>query len=454
MPEIRCIYCNKGESDGIKLSKSDIIPDSLTNAKITCSNVCSEEHNSKFGNTFESEVINNLAFLRNKLNIKSKRGKFPEYTCEIEIDGTTFIKNKLSSDSNPIGKSILRSKDGTTLLKAINDLDDVENYEKIYDSKSLIINKKTNIDLQIFNSESMFRMVSKIAYEWFCKINNIMYRNSSFLDIINFITTGKSDKTIVVPIMENNIITQMEKLINTGSHFVAYYITDKKELKAIVSIFGVALYKINVSDKLVDLDFLYEIAIQEFDLVKTHDPVVYKSINDLKSDCENNFILMNIEQKYTIPVCISDIDNKKRDEILLTSLVYKYFNMEEHSYCEKSFYDYVKQRIDYILSNLFINKPEIKRFSKEYGGSNFRYVNWENPDADFWLRFYICYLIGKSSYSCIDDNSFNEIISNNLDIDNLRLTEELAKECKSKIIQDDRYLEIILEGLKKIDNWK
>lgn len=45
MPEkAACIYCGI-EAD---LSESDIIPDALTNARITNKNVCKTEHNNKF----------------------------------------------------------------------------------------------------------------------------------------------------------------------------------------------------------------------------------------------------------------------------------------------------------------------------------------------------------------------------------------------------------------------
>ncbi len=33
-------------------------------------------------------------------------------------------------------------------------------------------------------------MVSKIAYEWFCKIKKINEKKEDFLDIIDYITTG------------------------------------------------------------------------------------------------------------------------------------------------------------------------------------------------------------------------------------------------------------------------
>lgn len=65
-----CIYCGNTET-----SESDIIPDALTNARITNKNVCKTEHNNKFSDLFESDVIEALALITNELDIKSHKGE-------------------------------------------------------------------------------------------------------------------------------------------------------------------------------------------------------------------------------------------------------------------------------------------------------------------------------------------------------------------------------------------
>lgn len=458
MSETRCIYCNRSESDGIIINKSDIIPESLTNAKLTCSNVCSEDHNAEFGNTFESDVINELSVLRNKLNIKNKGNKFPPYPCKLEIGGKVFIKNKLHSDSDPIGRSTLKSDDETTLFKPICDSEDnIDIYEDIYDLKTLTINKIITINLSIFKSESMFRMVAKIAYEWFCKINDIMHMNTSFSDVINFIITGQSDKNIVTPITNKTFIDQISSLIGKGSHLLTYYTTSDNELKAIVSIFGVSFYKVNLTDNLINLDNTYKIVSQEFDLSKTHKPITYKSINDLENIYWDNFIFIN-SVNFFIPYCVSpDMDTSYSNKILLTHLVYKYLSTQNNNdYNDTDFFNSLKPRLEYLLSTIFINKPELKRFSKEYGGSNFTNINWDNPDSNFWLRFYILYLIGKSDSISINEDSLYEILYNKLPLDsnnNILISNELSQEWKSIITSDCNHLEVILKGFEKINNW-
>jgi len=57
------------------LSKSDIIPDALTNAKMINPNVCRIKHNNDFSDMFEAEVIQKLALITNELDIKSSKGK-------------------------------------------------------------------------------------------------------------------------------------------------------------------------------------------------------------------------------------------------------------------------------------------------------------------------------------------------------------------------------------------
>ena len=66
-----CIYCGNKHD----LSESDVIPDALTNARLTNKNVCRIEHNNKFSDLFEGEVTNSLAFLTKELEIKAGKGK-------------------------------------------------------------------------------------------------------------------------------------------------------------------------------------------------------------------------------------------------------------------------------------------------------------------------------------------------------------------------------------------
>jgi len=94
-----CIYCGVTED----LSKSDIIPDALTNAKMINPNVCRIKHNNDFSDMFEAEVIQKLALITNELDIKSSKGKnYASYESIITI-GDTDYNAKITSETELFG---------------------------------------------------------------------------------------------------------------------------------------------------------------------------------------------------------------------------------------------------------------------------------------------------------------------------------------------------------------
>ena len=108
----RCIYCGT-END---LSKSDIIPDALTNGKIINPNVCRVDHNNRFSDMFEDEVISKLAFITNELDIKSSKGnQYARYVANVIVDGTEYT-TRMNADTDLFNKKIMRSADGKSLI--------------------------------------------------------------------------------------------------------------------------------------------------------------------------------------------------------------------------------------------------------------------------------------------------------------------------------------------------
>ena len=96
----RCIYCGT-END---LSKSDIIPDALTNGKIINPNVCRVDHNNRFSDMFEDEVISKLAFITNELDIKSSKGnQYARYAASVIVEGTEYT-TKMNADTDLLSK--------------------------------------------------------------------------------------------------------------------------------------------------------------------------------------------------------------------------------------------------------------------------------------------------------------------------------------------------------------
>lgn len=112
MKEHKCIYCGASAD----LSESDIIPDALTNARITNKNVCRVAHNNRFSDLFESKVIEALSFITNELDIKSSKGKrYAAYDATVTIDGESY-KISLQSDKAIFDGRVLKSRDKSHMI--------------------------------------------------------------------------------------------------------------------------------------------------------------------------------------------------------------------------------------------------------------------------------------------------------------------------------------------------
>lgn len=195
--KVGCIYC--GESND--LSVSDIIPDALTNGKICNRHVCRIKHNNRFSDAFEFEVIDGLSAITNALNVKSSKGKsYAKYATEVIIDGTTY-NTKISSDTELFhGERILRSEDGKHFLGPMDKLAQFKS-AKIEDVSKVNINeigieKRITFDLSIFFCDRMYRLMVKIAFEWYCLCNDIQNKCDGLESVIQFITEGIGENPV------------------------------------------------------------------------------------------------------------------------------------------------------------------------------------------------------------------------------------------------------------------
>lgn len=185
--ENRCIYCGVSAD----LSKSDIIPDALTNRKIINKNVCRIKHNNNFSDLFESKIIKELAVITNELDIKSsksKSGAYHLYDVKIIIDGEGYV-TRLRTDNNILGSNVmLKSEDGKKNISTIEKLDKIANGKPVenLDLNKIIITKEVEFNPQAFASQEMFRLIAKIAFEWYCLKNKITDKIDDFEEIINF----------------------------------------------------------------------------------------------------------------------------------------------------------------------------------------------------------------------------------------------------------------------------
>ena len=183
------------------LSESDIIPDALTNARILNRNVCRIEHNNKFSDMFESKVIDALSFITNELDIKSSKGKnYAPYEAVVTIEGIDY-NIRLHGDKEIFNGRVLKSTDNTQMIssydRAVKIAKDERKVQPL-DINTIEIEKKVRINNEIFFDISMFRMLSKIAFEWYCAKNSISGYYSEFSNIVEFITTGNGTNPVSI----------------------------------------------------------------------------------------------------------------------------------------------------------------------------------------------------------------------------------------------------------------
>lgn len=253
--EDKCIYCNKGISEGVELSESDIIPDALSRKRIINNNVCKIEHNNKFSDKFESYVINNLEQLRNHLGIPGKSNKIPAYSAKYVI-GNTVLTKKLTNKADFFTGKIIQGTNGgkKVLLGDIENLQRLKGYSpekvEILDFNNIEILQRIDIDLSLFFSNEMLRLAAKVGYEWFCKIFNINGVRPGYIEIINFIVDGATDAgDIVTIITDKDIYNMLNNQLDYGSHALTIYDSSDGNTYVLFSFFGLIIYKIRIKSQ-------------------------------------------------------------------------------------------------------------------------------------------------------------------------------------------------------------
>ncbi len=253
----RCIYCNKNENDGIKLSDSDVIPEALTNHRIRFKCVCQPEHNSNFSNAFESYVIDKLAYLRNMLDLFGKPKVKPTYTSNIHFVGNVFKLKKTTSGTKYF--------DGTSVFQGTCEANEKHVYygpktelrkkssfseEKFtaLDLNDIKISEEIDVDISVFFSMQMLRLAAKVSYEWYCKINAIhAFYCDQFAAVVEFITKGIGNDSIVEIITNFELTSMFEENGYSGAHSLYSYSFDGNTY-VLFSFFGLVMYRVKLKD--------------------------------------------------------------------------------------------------------------------------------------------------------------------------------------------------------------
>ncbi len=240
---MKCIYCNNNSD----LNCTHIIPDAMTGNNIMYQNsVCSYEHNTKFSEDFESNIIKKLAPILSNLNIKSSKGSnVPDYNIKV-LENDNVFETTYYKFSNVIrGNTIIKNTSGDTFFGTMQALSKIPNkYNRIFIDNNESYKTVTLYDVEVFFTCDIFRLVSKIAYEWFCKEYEIKEKVYEFQQIINFIVNGGENEFVTL-VYEENVYNNLHRFSNLGSHILCLNVHNDT-IEVMVSLFGIATYIVNL----------------------------------------------------------------------------------------------------------------------------------------------------------------------------------------------------------------
>ena len=359
-----CIYCGKTKN----LSKSDIIPDALTNKRIINPNVCSIDHNNKFSDAFESKIIEGLAFITNKLDITRKKGGYKSYEADIIVGDITY-PTKISSDadlflkkmSTEDGKTKIGPKDQIQTIVQNIKSDRVIDYSDV-DVNQQIIEKRVHIEGDTFICSEMHRLIAKIAYEWYCLHNDIREKLSGFNAIIDYIVSaiGESPVTFVC---DQKMYKEFDKHTGFGSHTIMSYIAQDGSVNVLVSLFGIAIYNVRLLPERIP-EYNYNAICEELDIEGGKKSFRHETINEVMDGWLAPLIaLQDVPDNGARQIPFGD-ESRLR---LLYSDVYMDITCQSFSVgSEDVIYNLLTERIKHIITTVFLTHKKLKRFIKEH----------------------------------------------------------------------------------------
>lgn len=455
----RCIYCNTSND----LSKSDIIADALTNARIYNNNVCRIAHNNKFSDLFESEVIEKLAFITNSLDIKSSKGKnYQKYDARLTIDGIDY-KTTLSSQAELfMNGKVLTSANGKSKLAEMALIEKMAHGNKdaieTVDINKQIIEQKVKIDIAVYFSTAMFRMISKVAYEWYCAENDISGKHEEFDNIIKFITEGTGDNPVSV-ITDEEVYNTLRDHSLLGSHILLSYNADDGE-NVIVSLFGIAIYRVLIADMVPSFCHVNCSYLELTTNGEKKNAGGYESIQDAESKafcCAFDETGTHAEYFGGLKAVIADSYSKERNNALLwityilpfTANIARSTSITEDN---KEIVSIIIAGIDDILNSGMLQLKTLKRFVKENFTGNPIKLNEHPNNASVSFLFYVLYRIGKSEADKVTDQELKNFLPDYAAISEKTVVKEavINKEVEDKmvaeILSDKDYSAILQKG--------
>ena len=217
---MKCIYCNSE----VELTSSDIITYAVTGAKLTKSFVC-KTHNAFTNDTYEKKFIADLDFFRNHLGLTTRDGKPIQYRAGLLVDGAEVHNVKISNrESLYAPKDVVVGTDdnGNKIIMAPMDRIEIISKGKAtpIDLNDIVVHKI--IEADSFLGFHAVHSIAKMAYEWYCYVNDIEEFKEKHSDIVNYIL-GNKDGDFVDVIVDCQYYSGMDVLSEIGTNTFFQY---------------------------------------------------------------------------------------------------------------------------------------------------------------------------------------------------------------------------------------
>lgn len=416
---------------------------------------------------FESKVIEALAFITNELDIKSSKGKnYASYDAVITIEGTDY-NLKLHGDNEIFNGRVIKSSDNTQMIssydKAVKIAKDESKVHPL-DVNTIELEKKVKINNAIFFDTAMYRMLSKIAYEWYCSKNNISGYYNEFEDIVKFITTGTGANPVSI-IQEMEIYKMIDVEVNLGSHVLLAFEKNNGEIDVIISLFGLLIYRVIVTkNKPNDCsnNFLYI----ELRTDSSRRELIHHSLDEVQQKffdilAPKKFVSAGIVNGVSImiPKKIEPIPNAELYPILFNLIKYFICADEDATGPNEKVNDIFLNQLKNITQASTLQKKSIKRFVNEifYEGHEKIRLNPQSSNKKATILFYSVYLIGLSQEICLDDRILQKILKEGLECAadaEFIVDDEMENKLKNIMMSDKNYSDVLEKGAEKVKNWK
>lgn len=450
-----CIYCGTTKD----LSDSDIIPDALTNAKIINPNVCRIAHNNRFSDMFEDYIIKELAIFTNELDIKSSKGKkYAAYDASFVIDDTAYA-TKISSETDLFHKSkIISTPDGKTKLGSLAQIQKIKGATgdsiKIVDINQIEIETRVILKMTPFFSMEMYRLMTKIAFEWYCLHNDVCGKLSEFENIIKFITTGNGTNPVGF-VSNPDVYALLDQTVAFGSHTLLSYISTDGSVNIMISLFGISAYNVRILDRPIE-NCKKNAMFQVLTIDAKRNQFFYNSVEDLETDFYESFseVLLPNGMKVKIPKNMKDMSLEYK---CLYILNYQLFQKALGCITEPTMdaVELLKNQMENLLQVSAFTIRGIKRFAKEQGEYLVQgtALNPRGTNKKSVFLFYCLFIVGQH-----DDvktfNDLNSYIKEKFHNDTVCINEEINQEFLKEIFSDKDYFASIKRGAEIVKLWE